>query len=442
MSKAMIFIVRYDDAIEAIKQAAELYEAVGDRPGAATATAWLAQWQATAGRPDEALAVLDAAWPRFSDLEDTEAGARLMFAYASGYGGRNDAEACFGWAERALVVGERLGNPEILVRSLHQKSSALVVLGRTTEGTILLRGAGELAQAQGLLDAESRWRTLSTFFAQWDNPREGLEIARAGQVQAERVGSRYLSMQMVGNGVQCALRTGEWDWAVGLLAEWIDADDVSMGSRIEFATDTAIFDALRGLDAGPAIARAESFRAEVSDPQFISYRYQAMAWAALADGRLDEAEAAGIDAFEATSYFAGMTFPIAARAAIWRGDSAAARSALDRLAADRSRGAALSADVLTIKAGISALEGRSSEALATYREALRAWQALGLVWDEALCAIDMATTLDPREPEVSAIVDRARETLTALGAMPMLTRLEATMSSRSTPEGASLASAK
>ena len=102
----------------------------------------------------------------------------------------------------------------------------------------------------------------------------------------------------------------------------------------------------------------------------------------------------------------------------------------------------MSADVLTIKAGISALEGRSSEALATYREALRAWQALGLVWDEALCAIDMATTLDAREPEVSAIVDRARETLTALGAMPMLTRLEATMSSRSTPEGASLASAK
>jgi class 3 adenylate cyclase/tetratricopeptide (TPR) repeat protein len=425
MAKALIVLVRYDEAIAAIRRAAELYTAIGDRPGAAIAVAWLATWQVTSANPDAALATLEEAWSEFSDLEETEAGARLMVTFAAAFSGKNDSDACLQWADRALAVGERLDIPEVVVRGLHQKSSALVVLGRTIEGMLLLRGAGELARAHGLLDSESRWRTLSTFFAQWDDPRDGLEVARAGQVQAERMGSRYLGMQMVGNGVQCAFRTGEWNWAVELLDEWAEADDVSIGSRIEFATDRAIFSALRGRDEGPDIAKAGSLLAEVSDPQFISYRHQAMAWAALAEGRLDDAQRNARDAFETTSYFAAMTLPIAARAAIWAAEPAAARDALDQVIADRARGAALSADILTIKAGIAALEARTSEAIASYREALRAWQGLGLAWDEALCAIDMATVLDSADPEIVLAVERARSILTGLGATPILERLNA-----------------
>ena len=431
MARALFLLVRYDEAIEAIQRARQLYRTVGDRPAEAIAIAYLAFWQQGSARPDEALKTLERAWSEFSDLEETEAGARLMVSFSGAYSGKNDAEESLRWAERAIIVGERLDLPEVVVRSLHLKGSGLIVLGRTLEGMLLLRGAGELAQAHGLLDAETRWRTLTTFFAQWDDPRSGLESARAGQALAERVGSRFLAMQMVGNGVQCAFRMGEWEWAVRLLNEWIDADDVSLGSRIEMTTDLAMFDALRGIDAEGRIAAAESLLADVTDPQFRSYRQQSMAWAALAANRLDEAQTFARAAFETTSYFGAMTLPIAARAAIWAGDAAGARAALDQILADRSRGSALSADILTIKAGIAALDGRASEASGSYREALRAWQGLGLAWDEALCAIDMATTLDPGEPEVAAAVDRARETLNELGAAPMLERLES-MASRST----------
>jgi hypothetical protein len=291
------------------------------------------------------------------------------------------------------------------------------------EGKFVLRGAGEVARAHGLLDAESRWRTLATFFAQWDDPRDGLALAREGQVRAEQVGSRYLAMQMVGNGVQCALRTGEWDWAVDLLQEWIEAPDPSPGSDIEFATDRAIFDALRGEDTSARIASVETQIAEVTDPQFRSYRDQAEGWAALAAGRLTDAQASAHAAFETTSYFAALTLPIAARAALWSGDSTGVRAALEALLGSGYRGGAVRADLTTIRAGLAALEGRGAEALGGYREALRAWQALGLAWDEALCGLDMATVLEPSDPEVAVAVERARATLMGLRATPILERL-------------------
>ena len=63
---------------------------------------------------------------------------------------------------------------------------------------------------------------------------------------------------------------------------------------------------------------------------------------------------------------------------------------------------AIEADRRTIRAGIAALEGRRADALALYRDALRAWRDLGLAWDEALCGLDMALLLDPADPDVLA----------------------------------------
>ena len=83
-------------------------------------------------------------------------------------------------------------------------------------------------------------------------------------------------------------------------------------------------------------------------------------------------------------------------------------------------------------AGIAALEGSPDDAMAAYREALAAWRDLGLVWDEALCAIDMVTLLDPSDPEVLAAAEAARGTLVGLGAKPFLERLDAAVT-RSEP---------
>jgi hypothetical protein len=73
------------------------------------------------------------------------------------------------------------------------------------------------------------------------------------------------------------------------------------------------------------------------------------------------------------------------------------------------------------------LEGRPADALALYCDALRDWRDLGLVWDEALCGLDMATLFDPAEPEVRTAADDAREILVRLEAAPFLARLDAAM---------------
>jgi class 3 adenylate cyclase len=416
-----------DEASELMTRAIELYRAVGDRPRTASATAYLALWLSDVARPDKALELLEPAWSEFADLAETEAGARLMLAFARAYSGKDESEQSIHWAERASIVGERLDLMDLVVRSLNTRGSSLIGTNRSIEGMVLIRGAVELAQSHGLLETESRLRVIGTFVAQWDDPRAGLESARTGQVVAERLGSRFISEQMVGNGTICAFRVGEWDWATALLDEWASTD-LPAPNRLEFTVDRAILDALRGHDSAPAIASMESLLADVTDPQFQSYRSLAMAWAALAAGRLEEAQRAARLAVEVTPYFAPLAWPLAARAALWQRDAAALRELHLSMLNERSRGQALSADKLTLGAGLAALEGRDAEALASYREALRAWQGLGLEWDEALCVIDMATVLDPADPEVRTAAERARSILARLAAEPMLERLESTLS--------------
>jgi hypothetical protein len=61
------------------------------------------------------------------------------------------------------------------------------------------------------------------------------------------------------------------------------------------------------------------------------------------------------------------------------------------------------------------------------RGPLRAYAQLGLAFEEAATAVDLAVVLPTAEresPVAAAAVASARETLTRLGAMPFLNRLE------------------
>ena len=92
-----------------------------------------------------------------------------------------------------------------------------------------------------------------------------------------------------------------------------------------------------------------------------------------------------------------------------------------------------------VRAGLAALEGRPTDALPLYREALRAWRDLSLAWDEALCGLDMATLLDLADPEVRAAAAQAREILVRLEAAPFIARLDAALARSSDRTGRSAA---
>jgi hypothetical protein len=231
---------------------------------------------------------------------------------------------------------------------------------------------------------------------------------------------------MVGNGVSCAFRVGEWDWAIALLDEWLDTDLIN-AARVEFASDRAIITACRGEDAGPLLASTAPLVDDIADPQYGSYRLFAIAWQAMAGGNFAEAAEAAEGATKRASYFARIALPIAARASLWSGDTDRMAAALARLDEIGVHGDAADNDRTTIRAGLAAREGRTSDALRLYRESRQRWQGLGLAWDDALAAIDMAVLLGPDEPDVQTAAESARETLVRLRAMPFLGRLESAM---------------
>jgi hypothetical protein len=97
------------------------------------------------------------------------------------------------------------------------------------------------------------------------------------------------------------------------------------------------------------------------------------------------------------------------------------------LVATGFRGPAIDARRASIQAGIAALDRRSAEALALYRDAVRGFRDSGLPLDEGLTAVEMATLLDPTLPEVRVVVGSARETLLRLRATPLIEQLDAAL---------------
>jgi hypothetical protein len=314
-----------------------------------------------------------------------------------------------------------------------------VLVGRAREALLFARGALELGTTHDLVDVEARARTILTFMQVSGDPRAGLAEARTGLDRARRLGSRLYALSMVGNGVDCAFRVGEWDWAVATLREWLDSD-MSTSGRIELGSDLIRFLACRGEDTTGLVAEIDPLVAAVSDQQYTAYRWLSEAWRALTADDLVAAGTAVDRARSASPIFTAVSGALAARAALWRRNVGAASAALRTIEVSGERGIAVDADRITIQAGIAALEGDPSGATALYREALARWRDGGLAWDEALCGLDMAMLLHPAAPEIRAAAVTTRETFVRLRATPFVTRLD--MALQGSPPASSSAPAR
>jgi class 3 adenylate cyclase len=400
----------------------------GDREGIALAIAYQAGVFVIPD-PNRALAIASEAWKEFSDLEQTPAGVELMDTIAWTHQNLTDNAGAMTWFDRILPIAERLGLLEATTGGILGRGMSLLEMGRPREGMVLLRGAHRLAIANDLREDELSARILLTYYEQWGAPAVGLALAREGLEIGRRRGSRLYGSWMVENGCICALRTGDWDWAAGLLEEWL-ALESGASYRVELFVDRAILRSLRGEDPTADLAEAARIRleGEVTGPQFEAYGLWAGAWDAFAAGRPDEVRHLGERAVELMSSFAALVGPLLVRSALWAGDAPGATTALALMDASGSLGAALAADRLAARAGIDTLEGRCPAALVGYREALRAYRKLGLAFDEAAAAVDMAILLPSPErdaADVATAIEAARDTLERLRARPFLARLDA-----------------
>jgi class 3 adenylate cyclase/tetratricopeptide (TPR) repeat protein len=417
---------RHEAAQSHLRSALQAERDLGDRVRIARATAALGRSLVTAYRTSDAIALLEPAAIEFADLAGEPAvvalGGQLARAFLIGDEHRRAIEA----ADRVLEAAEHGDLAAMVADTLVTKGTSLAYVGRQVEGLGAIAAGQALAESHrfGLTALRASLNRSSIEVSR--DPRAALEIVRTTLPLARRLGRRSFAAIALANGVEAAVRTGDWSWALAEL-EAVLADDHEASDRVALLQATAMIKGLRG-EPGRGIAdEIASLVGSSTDPNMLGTLHLAAAFDAFGSGRLADARVAWHRVAELLTEYRPVSLARSARAALWLGDAAAARTDLAGIDASGLHGPALEADRMTIRAGIAALEGRPDEALTLYREVLRAWRDLGLPCDEALCGIDMARLLGVEEPEVRAAAETARGILARLGAAPFLARLDAAL---------------
>jgi hypothetical protein len=174
------------------------------------------------------------------------------------------------------------------------------------------------------------------------------------------------------------------------------------------------------------MADVEGVLGKATDNQALAMLRDTQGNIAFVEGRLDAAYDELIIAGGMISWSAPTAYLTAARAALWLRDPVRARKAMDLLDTT-THGPAISAAHNQIEAGLLALAGDTTTASVRYRDVLEVWRDLGLPWDVALTAIEMAALLGPAGPGVDAAAAEAREILKRLGATRISSRLAEVM---------------
>ena len=415
---------RHDQAEALLRSALDLRRATGDRAAIARATAALASELTGIFRADAALQILEPAVLEFADLVGQAEMIAMRAQLARAWFMSGDNRRAIEVADSVLEAAEHSDLVAIVADALITKGSALGNLGRTYEAVGVIDAGRKLAEVHGLSPTVLRALVNGSNYER--DLRSGLASLRSALALARRLGRRRNVVLAFGNATEPSIRFGEWDWVLGE-AEALLADEFDPMDRAQILFTRFQVQGLRGIPRPEDRTEIEQVLADRSDPQSLGALDDVHGIAALLEGRhadsfRDFSRLAAVDPLNAP-----YALPLAGRAAVWNLSAADAATALRALDATGVHRPALEASRMTLRAGLAALEGQPADALALYREALNGWRDLGLVWDEALCGIDMATVLDPSTAEVRAAADQARKILVSLGAKPFVSILEAIM---------------
>jgi class 3 adenylate cyclase len=400
------------------------YLSVGDRAGAARAAVELAQPMLAMAREVEAIAAMEPALALSAGFEQDPDVIALIAEIARAYMILSDPRA-LELVDRALASAEPLDLVSVVAGALVTKGGVFDYQGRSLEGVALLRGAIELAAANGLVDTELRGRSNLANQLYPDDPRGSVAVAREARELARRIGLReqfrWLSFMCIGGGQML----GDWEWVLELVDEF-DANNLTDSDPDTPPAVRAAVAAYRGdlKTARELLAFAEAVAPPVSRPEFLAERHAGRAEIAALDGRLEEAyDDALAGAKLAPGFF---RFAAAAcRYALWIGDLDRARAAMELLAATFERGRYVNAIRKSLAAGVAALEGRMDEAAAGYREAAATFRALEMPLDLGRSQLEFASLVGPADPESRAAAAEAAEIFDRLGSPALRDRLAA-----------------
>jgi tetratricopeptide (TPR) repeat protein len=385
-------------------------------------------------RAEEALAILEPAVVEFADLDDDAVRGELMASLARVRNFSGDPRRALELLETALELLEKSDAVQPLARGLVTKANVLGSLGRRREALALAKGAVEIAATERLTSVHLRAMvTLSGHLTEVD-VAEALAVIREMLVLSRRSGHRDSVLSAVGNIGYLGFLGGEWDGATAEMDASL-AEELAPRDRLTILNNSLIIRAARGEDIAAGLAEMARLGSDsgMSGGQWQMFIADPQANAAMAGGDLSTAGeqfamVGATDPSQSSEYFYR-----AARAALWSRDSAGADRLLAQSEAAGGFGPIVAARHACLRAGLAALEGRSAEAISTYRQALKGWRSANAKWDEALTGLDMAILLDPALPEVAAEAQTARAILVELRAKPYLERLDTALARASAP---------
>jgi class 3 adenylate cyclase/tetratricopeptide (TPR) repeat protein len=407
-----------------LEEAITWYRSEGDRIGVARATARVGTDLNNAAQPFAAAKLLEEAFAEVADLETEPDVIRLLTELARAYGNAQDDRA-LATADRALAAAERIEDVRSIAEGLANRALALAYMGRLQEPIAINRGVLPLTEAHGLV--VTRIRVLNNLAAglATEDLRQTYDLHDEVIDLARRRGIRGWLTQMLQSKVGLAIFLGEWAEADRLIAEF-DTGDWPAGPRVALGENVATLHAMRGEfdESRRTMAEIAPLRSELDDPRVEGWLHQDNAVLLTMEGRYDEAYGEGIIAVDLGLESAQYAAEWAAHAAFWAGDATRARQAYEWHLARPERGRMLAVDRTALRAGVQALEGDVTGAVAAYRSAIASYREMRLMLQLGVCLMEFGILVGPAIVEAEAAADEARAFFTGLGAHAFIARLD------------------
>ena len=412
-----------DRAESLLRDAIGRREELGDRSGAARATALRGEGLMNGYRSAEAVTILEPAVVAYGDLVDDPALAAIEHQLARAYWFSDNTEKTIEFADRAIGRAERIEAVELVADCLITKGGCLAFGARPYEGTGILEAGIRLAEALGLRQTVVRGLLNLGVSLIGRDPRRSFERSNAAFDMARRFGFRNSYAIALANAAEVAVDLGEWDWALAATDE-PNVEQLAPEDRATVLRSREEILAARGMPVDDLLAQHERLVLAGQDGQQESNVLAGRAAAALAVGRYREAAAGFRRSAELNFTNTSLDLPRAARALLWAGDLDGVREALTALDAANLHGRVIDLERRAIRAALSAHDGDRDGAGREYAAVLSELNELGLAYKQTHVVLDMALVLGPDDPVVQASVDDARAILERLGARAFSARLD------------------
>ncbi len=423
-----------DRAEAALEEALAIRRTAGDRAAATGTAAMLASMLLNVRSSSDLVERIHGLAAEFADQAAEPAGvalvgqvARAMFLMRSGID-------CLPVADQVLAAAERLDLVPVIADTLITKGSVLAGTGRSYEGLSLIETGVRLAEQHGLPRTGLRGRLNLGFFLAGHDPEAAMATLRPALREARRLGDRSLIPNIIANIAGASYFSGR---SLEVLPE-IEATlamDYEGVHRTWLVAEAAWHRALLGMPVDEELAQIDADLRTMADPQFVAFSHTVRAIAAWARGDEVTARAENLATIGEDASRSLLAYAMAGRHALLAKDLDAARQDRDGLVA-LSPHAGHAARLRELEGGIAALEGRPSEALELFGQAIPVYEGLGLALDIAIAGLVMVTVMDPAEPRVRAAGLEARARFAAIGAKPFVARMDVILGSEAAVESA------